>query len=360
MSHDARPGAKQDMRQETIKKAAAYVRTQIVNKRCCQKYSKESIDFIACAVRKFNAVRSFKQKDLIIISVPHQEDLQRWEAQLQAQTPQEEFQKHGQPEDGGSSDVSSQSSSEGPSEGSSEGSREDDKDRKEDDEDNEESPQQALMVVLAMSYERPTDVTRILALLKRYQFVIAASRIGIPSDPKAYGQLWPFVQSGRFEYVQHNFSKMLDTSKRVGLPKIFIAMQKHMALPKRIVCLDYFFLINTYYASNYGMNWLFDAKNKREGKARQFLTYATDVYLPVDKCKDRRHPTGMTAMLEEYARVPNHTMSITPVQSTPLMDSDLTCGDMPNTQRKGAVVSAQYMRDTWLDAKQPFIHIRLI
>jgi hypothetical protein len=138
-------------------------------------------------------------------------------------------------------------------------------------------------------------------------------------------------------------------------------MGKHIHLPERIVCLDYFFLPHTYYASNYGLNWLYDAGHNREGKARQILALATDVYLPVDKSANLDNPTGMLAMLKQYTtKVRYPTMSIERVQSTPLFESDLTLGEIPNGERRGTYVSAEFMVKKWLNDTYPFIRIRLV
>ena len=221
------------------------------------------------------------------------------------------------------------------------------------------APRQALMVTLAMSHERATDRTRLVALLQKYQYVIAVSIIPPPRRPAEYGELLPYVRNGRFEYVQQNFKPRFQVTSRRG-NELFTAMQKHRGLPERIVCLDYFFLVSSYYDDNYGTNWLTEKVAGRtvEGKVRQILNYATDVYLPVDKPGDAKISSRMTAMLDAYGRLPTPTMAIQVVQQTPLFDSDLELGELPTPQRRGAVVSAQFMKDKWLDAGHPFIHIR--
>lgn len=256
-------------------------------------------------------------------------------------------------------DIESPTSSQVHFEASSSSEDEDTKEESDRKEDEIRAPRQALMVVLAMSYERETDVRRILALLERYEFVIAVSIIKPPSKLADYGRLLPYVQNGRFEYVEQDFKTMRDSGAR--RPGLLQSIGKHMDLPQRIVCLDYFFLIHTYYASNYGMNWLYDAGHKREGKARQILAYATDVYLPVDKSANADNPTGMLAMLDQYAKTITYpTMSIEKVQSSPLLESDASLGEIPNPERKGTYVSAEFMVEKWLNEAYPFIHIRLI
>ena len=59
-----------EKRDKTIEDAADYVRTQTTIKKCCPTYKdKQSIDFIACALRKFNN-KHFGTEEYDFINVP--------------------------------------------------------------------------------------------------------------------------------------------------------------------------------------------------------------------------------------------------------------------------------------------------
>ena len=206
-----------------------------------------------------------------------------------------------------------------------------------------------LIVVLAMSHERASDRVRILQLLTTHRFVIGVSNIKKPSSIQAYKELAPFVENGRYIYVNMNFKHFRVT--RSSPNDLFIALAHKKHVPERCLCLDYFFLQHPYYSENYGTNWLLDKEGVRqtvvEGKCRHLLKYVTDIYLPIDKTGE------MMAMINAYRDFPAKSMTTTMTKTSPLYASDVHLDDIPD--RPAAPIQVT----TYLNVAHPFLHVRL-
>jgi hypothetical protein len=197
-------------------------------------------------------------------------------------------------------------------------------------------------VALAMSHERAADRTRLVELLKHYQYVLGVSEIVPPKTDAGYKELAPYVSHGRYRQIKFDF-KNFRASTHKSPNTLFEAMGS-FRVPEKIVCLDYFFLQHPYYELRYGMNWLLSNK-KQEGKVRELLDHgATEVFLPVDK------GGLMQRMRDEYAAFPDKTLTLRVEHSSPLFRSDDQI-DIPDRP------SAQQNVRLYLDPKAPFLRI---
>ena len=216
----------------------------------------------------------------------------------------------------------------------------------------------AVIVCLAMSHERISDRVRLVNLLQTFRYVVGVSNIAVPANNAEYQELAPYVPSGRYTQFQMDFLAFRQVTAHSRNP-LFDYLHAKQHVPERIVCLDYFFLQVPYYRLRLGMNWLLrDDRNgsgaliKREGKARQLLDFATDVYLGVDH--QPPNPSLMREMLREYTAFRGtKTMRCTPVRTTPLYELDQEI-DIPGPSGGADNQVARY-----LDENMPFLHIEL-
>jgi hypothetical protein len=214
----------------------------------------------------------------------------------------------------------------------------------------------AVIVCLAMSHERISDRVRLVNLLQTFKYVVGVSNIRVPVDPSDYEELEPYVLSGRYTQFSMDFKNFRESSARQR-NELFDYLEEKQDVPERIVCLDYFFLQHPYYRERYGMNWLLRDRptgrgRKEEGKARQLLDYATDVYLGVDDPS----PNGslMQEMIQEYVDYTGpKTMRYDAVLSSPLYELDKEI-DIP-----GPSHGAENQVTRYLDEERPFLHITL-
>ena len=199
-----------------------------------------------------------------------------------------------------------------------------------------------LFVALAMSHERAGDRTRLMELLKHYQYVLGVSEIAPPNTDAGYKELAPYVSHGRYRQIKFDFKNFRASTYKS--PNTLFEAMGSFRVPIKIVCLDYFFLQHPYYEERYGMNWLLSNK-KQEGKVRELLDHgATEVFLPVDK------GGLMQQMRDEYAAFPAKTLTVR-AEISPLFRSDDQIDNIPDRP------SAKQSAHLYLDPKGPFLRI---
>lgn len=223
----------------------------------------------------------------------------------------------------------------------------------------------AVFVALAMSHERAPDRQRLIALLDVYEVVVGVSNIAVPTDNADYKDLLPYVLQRRYIYISQDFNNF-DRLRNENTNAIVRTLRQYRerGFAERIVSLDYFFLQTSYYRKRYGINWLlktnpnlnFGSRGRKafvEGKAKDLLSEATDVYLPVDSGGD------MKKMVQQYQRDladKDKTMRVDFVaeRDAPLFQSDDTIGDIVGRP------SARRNVELYLDRAQPFLRVRLL
>ena len=221
----------------------------------------------------------------------------------------------------------------------------------------------AVFVALAMSHERAPDRQRLIALLDIYEVVVGVSNIAVPTNNADYGNLLPFFLQRRYIYISQDFNNF-DRMRNENTNAIVRTLRQYRdrGFAERIVFLDYFFLQTSYFRTRYGMNWLlkrnpnlnFGSRGRQgfvEGKAKDLLAGATDVYLPVDSGGD------MQEMVRQYRRdLPDHakTMRLDFVaeRDAPLFQSDDSIDIIVGRP------SARQNVQRYLDKAQPFLRVR--
>ena len=209
------------------------------------------------------------------------------------------------------------------------------------------TPPNSLIVLLGMSHERLSDITRILRLLQHHQFVIGVARAPIPTA-RELRALLPFFQAGRYIYISQDFSH-LDRSTSRSPNQLLDTLSTFNTVPTRIVCLDYYSCV-TY--NTYGHNWLHRSGPRLthspahyEGNCAQLLRFATEVYLPNDNRGD------LLRMVDRYRLSISHpSMHLRLTHSSPLATNDIPLGPIDGRPSAPSQI-AQYL------ATPPFLRV---
>ena len=209
------------------------------------------------------------------------------------------------------------------------------------------TPPNSLIVLLGMSHERLSDITRIIQLLQTHQFVIGVSRAPTPTaqDLRA---LLPFSQAGRYIYISQDFSH-LDRSTSRSPNQLLDTLSTFNTIPVRSVCLDYYSCV-TY--NTYGHTWLHrtgprltHSPTHLEGNCAQLLRFATEVYLPNDNRGD------LLRMVSSYrSSISCPSMHLRLTHSSPLATNDLPLGPIDGRPSASSQI-AQYL------ASPPFLRV---